>query len=217
MLGDSVRRRQRGTPRAASRTSGGRRGRLWPWILGALLLPAAVGYGLAALVLFPPTEAAEALEGGVPVPALVGMPVGDAQQQLASIGLGMGDVMELPHPSVPAGHITAQDPLAGQHLRAGAGVRLAVSSGRPRARVPDVTGFPLERARALLQRLGFEVTSAERTNEAPTGRVIAVEPAPGTEHELPVTIALVVSIGQPRDTIDTPGDSVVLPADTLQR
>jgi beta-lactam-binding protein with PASTA domain len=83
--------------------------------------------------------------------------------------------------------------------------------------VPDVIGFPLERARALLQRLGFEVTASERESAEPTGRVIAVTPAPASEHELPATVALLVSIGLPPDTTAAPTDSFALPADTLAR
>lgn len=218
MLGDSVRRRQktRATRSSAGKSSGVRR-RRWPWVLAAALLPAVIGYALAALVLFPPTEQAAALEGGVPVPALQGMIVGDAERALAAVGLGAGDVMELPHPTAPAGQIIAQDPLAGQHLNPGARVRVAVSSGRPRVRVPDLVGFPLERARALLQRLGFEVTSSERESSEPTGRVIDVSPPPGSEQELPATVALIVSIGLPADTLTVSPDSMLLPQDTLGR
>ncbi|MGH7445495.1 MAG: PASTA domain-containing protein [Longimicrobiales bacterium] len=208
MLGDSVRRRRRGRASVddgsshARKRRGGRR-TLWQWLVAAVLVPFGVGYAVAALVLFPPTDEASALEGGVPAPELIGETTGDAEQELAALGLGALEAMELPHPDAAPGEIIAQDPLPGQHLRAGAGMRVAVSSGPPRARVPDVVGFPLERARALLQRLGFEVASVERLSDTPTGRVTAITPEPGSEQRLPATVTVVVSIGRPAD-LDAP-------------
>lgn len=206
MLGDSVRRRGRAgkgsvpfDPDAGRK----RRGRgAWPWVLAAVLLPFAVGYALAALVLFPPTEDAAALEGAVAVPDLVGRTVDEAERELSGLGLGALAVTALPHPDAPAGEIIAQDPLAGQHLRPGAGARVAVSAGPPRARVPDITGFPLERARALLQRLGFQVVSVERESATPTGRVIGIAPPAGSEQRLPAIVTVIVSIGEPQPESD---------------
>lgn len=229
MLGDSVRRRRGGrrektaetAPRARRRAS---RRRVWPWVIAALFLPFGIGYAVAALALFPPTEEAEALAGGIPVPELVGRTTGAAERQLAEVGLGELLAYELPHPDADAGEIIAQDPLPGQHLRPGAAVRVGVSSGPPRVRVPDVVGFPLERARELLQRLGFEVATVERESEVPTGRVIGIAPEPGTEQGLPATATLVVSIGAPpaADTsvfddpsLDAPPQEPLPPADTM--
>lgn len=227
MLGDSVRRRRR-TTRSADRAEQAEYGpsgqrRIWPWVIAALLLPFAVGYAVAALVLFPPRAEAEGLPGGVPVPELAGGTAGDAERELAELGLTLLEATELPHPEAEPGAIIAQDPLPGQHLRPGAGVRVAVSSGPPRARIPDVAGFPLERARELLQRLGFEVASVERPSETPTGRVIGIAPEPGSEHRLPATVTVVVSIGQPvtddPTVVDTAGPDpsavpLIEPADT---
>ncbi len=201
MLGDSVRRRQRQKrpKRSGEGSRPARRGgrRIWPWVIAALLLPFGIGYVVAALVLFPPTEEAAALAGGVSVPELTGETMGNAERVLAEHTLVLLDATELPHPEAPSGEIIAQDPLPGQHLRPGAGVRVAISSGPPRARVPDIVGFPLERARELLQRLGFEVASVERPSDTPTGRVIGITPDAGSEQRLPATVTLVVSVGQP--------------------
>ncbi len=209
MLGDSVRRRQgrpaKGEQKARRRngsTKGRGGGRIWAWVIAALLVPFGVGYAVAALVLFPPTEEQAAAATGVAVPDLEGRTAGEAERDLAELGLMLTDATELPHPDAEPGAIIAQDPLPGQYLRPGAGVRVAVSSGPPRARVPDVAGFPLERARAMLQRLGFEVASVERESETPTGRVIGIAPEPGTEQRLPATVTLVVSVGLP--VIDDP-------------
>ncbi len=94
MLGDSVRRRRRttrGADRAqpTDRSPGSRR--LWPWVIAALLLPFAVGYAVAALVLFPPGAEAEGLPGGVAVPELIGSTTGDAERERSRRDVGRDD------------------------------------------------------------------------------------------------------------------------------
>jgi eukaryotic-like serine/threonine-protein kinase len=207
MLGESVRRRQ--APGKRPRRSNGRRNPwrtlLWAVPLAALL-PFVVGYLLAVYVIFPPEQAGD---GGVPVPALAGMTLTDARAELAVAGLGSVDVTELPHPTAPSGVVVAQSPLPGQQLRPGAGVRLAVSRGLPRVRVPDVQGFGADRAAALLRTSGFQVARETQESPVPEGRVIATEPAGGQEVALPATVMVWVSSGLPVMVPDT------LPPDTI--
>jgi eukaryotic-like serine/threonine-protein kinase len=220
MLGDSVRRRQgrrASAPRREPRA--GRRPWLkWlPWAVAAVVLPFGIGYALAVYVLFPPPGAAAI---GLPVPAVVGMSAGEAERALQNTGLGGVEVTELPHPQLAAGIVVAQSPLPGQHLRAGAIVRVAVSAGRPRGVVPDVVGFHVDRAFALLARLGFEVERRLEESDAPEGRVLRVDPQPGSERELPARVTLSVSEGLPApeplprdEPVDTvPGAPDVPPA-----
>jgi beta-lactam-binding protein with PASTA domain len=203
MLGESVRRRQ---PRARPRRPAGRP-RAWRTLLLALplavLLPFVIGYVIAVRVLFPPLEATGA---GLPVPHLVGESATAAQRDLVAAGLGPLEVTELPHPSVPAGQVIAQSPVAGQQLRAGAGVRVAVSAGPPRVLVPDVTGFSADRAESLLRRVGFVVSLQLQESPVPAGRVIRTEPAPAQSLVLPAEVTMIVSSGPPPP---------LLPPDTL--
>jgi beta-lactam-binding protein with PASTA domain len=207
-LGDSIRRRREPI---GWRPSGAAR---WLGIaLAAALLAFGTGYAIATVVLFPaPPENG----AGIPVPGLAGRRLEEAERQLRERGLELGEVFELPHPDQPAGVVVAQSPLAGQQLRPGAQVSLGVSSGPPRARVPDVTGLTAERAAALARMIGFEVSQREEESEAPVGTVIRVEPAPGTEHVVPAPLVLVVSSGPPLpppDTVvgDTLGRDAVVP------
>ncbi|HEX7089622.1 MAG TPA: PASTA domain-containing protein [Longimicrobiales bacterium] len=200
-LGDSIRRRH--AP-VGWRPTGAAR---WLGIaFAAGLLAFGTGYAIAALVLFPaPAETG----AGIPVPGLAGRRLEEAERQLRERGLEVGDVLELPHPDRPAGVVVAQSPLPGQQLRAGARVSLGVSSGPPRARVPDVTGLTAERAAKLAGMAGFEVSRREEESEAPAGTVIRVEPAPGTEHVVPAPLVLVVSSGPPLPPPDmAAGDSL---------
>lgn len=199
MLGESIGRRQRRRSAPESK-----RPRMWKrlllWLPIALAVPFAIGYFIAIRVWFPPP----AVTGvGVPVPELVGRSAEEAQRALAAAGLGPIEVMELPHPSAPAGHVVAQTPLAGQQLHAGAPVQVALSSGRPRVTVPDVMGFSADRAESLLRRSGFEVARTIQESMAPAGRVVRTEPEPGQERVLPATVMLFVSTGPLVVDIDT--------------
>lgn len=207
MLGESLRRRQK-TARSP-RPPGGRR-RWRPLLVAlplALLVPFALGYLLAVYVIFPPPP--DVGGTGIGVPELVGRPSSEAQRELVAAGLGALEVTELPHPTAPAGQVIAQSPLPGQQLRAGAGVRVALSAGQPRVVVPDVYGYGAERAEVMLQRAGFAVQRAEQESAVPAGRVIRTEPEPAQVLPLPATITLVVSTGPPPAAMDT------IPPDTL--
>lgn len=194
-VGDSIRRRQR---RPRPPRPDGRARRRWPRLLLMGLATAAVafglGYAVAVLFLFPAPAAAAP---GIVVPSLVGQDTLGAARQLAARGLSLGTVTALPDPAVAPGGIVAQDALAGQQLRRGAEVNVAVSTGPARATLPDVTGFPVARAAALLAALGFQASQQAAPSPAAAGNVIAVSPAPGGVYELPAAVLLTVSSGPP--------------------
>ncbi|HEX6693980.1 MAG TPA: PASTA domain-containing protein [Longimicrobiales bacterium] len=194
MLGDSVRRRQ---PARRQRQPNPKPRKI-PWrivlpsVLAALVIPFGIGYAVAVNVLFPPPEASGS---GIAVPALVGQSVDEANRLLATAGLGRVDTTSITHPNAPRGEILAQDPLPGQQLRSGANVRVSVSAGPPRVVVPDVEGFGGDAAEQLLRRVGFDTRRVEESAFAAPGRVLRLEPAPGSRQELPATITIVVSAG----------------------
>jgi beta-lactam-binding protein with PASTA domain len=199
MLGDSLRRRQGGLKAKTP----GKRGVGRKLLIGvplALLVPFAIGYLVAILLIFPPREIAAA---GIAVPDLTGRTEADANRELRALGLALLEVSEQPHPEVSAGRVIAQSPVAGQQLRSGAGVRVALSAGRPRAIVPNVLGFMAERAQSMIQRSGFRVTTQTQESTAPVGRVIRSDPLPGEERELPATVTLFISAGLPTPPPDT--------------
>lgn len=211
MLGDSVRRRQpkgRGRSDASKTTTRKPKRKPGGWktfliaLVVALTVPAAIGYVFAVFVLFPPTVESE---GGIAVPSLIGQSAPDAQRRLAGVGLGEIVPEQLPHPTAPPNEVVAQSPLPGQELRAGATVRVALSSGPPTALVPDVRGFTAERARSLLERAGFEVTVVQEEDSSPAGRVLRTQPERGSQTRLPSTVTLVVSEGPPETAPDTSG------------
>jgi beta-lactam-binding protein with PASTA domain len=218
VLGESLRRhrpRERSGGARTGRARGGRPSRRF-WVMSlalALLVPFAIGYLLTVFVIFPPRPVAPA---GIPVPALYGKTLVEAERLLARAGLGRLQVTMLPNPTSPEGDITAQSPLPGQQLRSGADVRVAVSSGPVQVRVPDLLGQPAERALERLQQLGFTVARVDSQSAVDSGRVFAVDPVAGTMVRLPALATLHVSLGAPPDSLGL--DSlVVLPPDTLAK
>lgn len=190
-------RRRRSRTRTARSYMGGaprRRLRWGRWIVTTLiLLPACfgVGYAAAALVLFPPSE--QALDELIATPRLTGRSIDEIDRELRESGLTIADRTELPHPFEPAGTVIAQSPVPGQLLQPGAGVTVAVSTGRPQLPVPDLVGLPYQNAAAVAERLGFTVNRREERGTGPAGVVTRIEPAPGTSQQLPATIVLIVT------------------------
>lgn len=197
MLGDSVKRRlataakRPARPKTATSSSARWTARHWALVAAAAAFPFILGYAIAVLLLFPPPEVAGV---GIVVPDLVGRRVDEARRELAALQLAVRETTTLPSETAAEGTIVAQSPLAGQQLRAGHGVRIAVSSGRPRVLVPDVIGFPIERAAALLTRLGFQVQRVDEPADAEAGRVLALDPPPGEELRLPARVTITVSM-----------------------
>jgi beta-lactam-binding protein with PASTA domain len=181
----------------------GSRVRWWRWLLASvagLVVAFGIGYLIAVFLIFPPTRAAR---GGLPVPKLTSLDLKGAQKELTAVGLVLGDTMALPNTVEPPGAIVAQSPLPGQQLQPGGQVRVAVSSGTPRAILPDVTGFAVAKAATLLASLGFQVTQQTETSNNAAGRVLRMEPRPGAAYDLPARVTVVVSAAAPAVTPDS--------------
>jgi beta-lactam-binding protein with PASTA domain len=212
-LGDSLQRRRR-RPRGSrsdERPGEGRRARwswtggrsFFPWLRGRNLIIGVValalvgwlfGYGIATRVLFPaPPPPGDLVE----VPDLRGLGLTSASERLAGLGLEVGTVDSLQHPSVAAGLVLGQSPLPGQVLRPEQPVRLAVSMGPQTRSVPDVLGLNSDRARIVLESSGFIVTVDTAEAEEVRGNVVAISPGPGEDVALPAEVRVTVSAGPP--------------------
>lgn len=153
-----------------------------------------LGYLVAVTLMFPVPDTPVEVQV---VPDLRGQPVALALSELADSGLVVGRVDSLRHPLVPAGTVMGQSPLPGPTALVNAPVRVTVSSGREVRAVPDLTRLDGTRAAELLGAGGFlvEVDTVESTVAA--GRVLSMDPAPGTEVPLPGSIRLALSRGPP--------------------
>ncbi|MDX1492542.1 MAG: PASTA domain-containing protein [Longimicrobiales bacterium] len=152
------------------------------------------GYGVATRVLFPaPPPPGDLYE----VPDLRGLGLAIASERLAGVGLDLGGVDSLQHPSVAAGLVLGQSPLPGQLVRPENPVRVTVSTGPQTRAVPDVLGLDEDRARIVLETSGFIVSADTMESVEPRGRVVAVYPAADSVVALPAEVRVTVSTGPP--------------------
>lgn len=162
------------------------------------LILAAIGLGSGYIVsttwLFPSPEPPPAPQG---VPDLRGSPLVGALALLADSGLTAGRVDSIRHPLAPAGSVIGQSPLPGRTALPGAEVRVTMSMGPEIRSVPDVTRLHGERAAATLEAGGFLVQVDTVESQSPAGRIVAIEPPPGTETTMPGSVLLQVSQGPP--------------------
>jgi eukaryotic-like serine/threonine-protein kinase len=205
-LGESIRRRRE--PRSKTRRTGPGRSfadgasrvlsRIFGdprllWAAGLLAMVGfAGGYLFSTRVLYPVPPPPGDL---TPVPRLTGESLEEADRNLALLGLVLGRVDSLRHPSVPEGRILGQSPLPGQLSLEGDTVWVALSIGPERRSVPDVSRLRADAARTVLEAAGFSVVVDSVESGIPLGGVVAVVPPPGTEATVPREVRLSVSKG----------------------
>jgi eukaryotic-like serine/threonine-protein kinase len=99
-----------------------------------------------------------------------------------------------PSLTVPAWHVAETRPAAGSRLRRPAALAVVVSTGPPRAPVPDARGTDVDDAVSALEDAGF-ATSVEETpsTSASAGTVLSLRPAPGTRIPVGSTVTVVVA------------------------
>ena len=127
------------------------------------------------------------------VPDVYEEPTRDALEELAEAGFTPVRRYE-PSLAVPAWHVAETHPAAGSRLRRPARVEVFVSTGPPRASVPDLRGDDVDDALDALEDAGF-ATSVEES-ASPTqdpGTVLDLSPPPGTRTPVGSTVTVVVA------------------------
>ncbi|GAA1418081.1 Stk1 family PASTA domain-containing Ser/Thr kinase [Streptomyces thermospinosisporus] len=144
------------------------------------------------------------------VPPLLAKTEQQARDRLAEEGLEVGEVTEEYSDTVERGTVISTDPKAGARIRGNGSVSLVISKGPQRVRVPDLDGYPLDKARALLKEEGLEpgMVTREFSDSVPRGSVISTEPGKGTKVRGGAAVALTVSKGSPVDVPDVTGDDL---------
>ncbi|WP_228717602.1 Stk1 family PASTA domain-containing Ser/Thr kinase [Allosaccharopolyspora coralli] len=135
----------------------------------------------------------------VAVPDVTGQTQEVAEQTLAGAELSSTVVREH-HDTIPAGVVISSSPQQGSDVAGGSEVELVVSLGKPT--VPEITeGTEVgEAERALRDAKLTPQTDGERdqySTTVPEGRVLLVDPGPGTELPLNAPVTLILSRGPP--------------------
>ena len=118
-------------------------------------------------------------------------------ERLAAVGLVLGPVDSLRHPSMPRDLVLGQAPLAGQLALPGTEVRVTRSLGPQTRPVPDVLNVDASRALVVLETGGFEVLVDSVDSDVPRGRVVSTRPPPNAVVAVPARVVLSVSRGPP--------------------
>lgn len=176
-----------------------RRRRSYLRVVGGVLAAFALGYLVTTLLVFP----GFGRQAIVTVPDLRGRTLSAARRLADDAGLEVERGASLNHAAVPAGSVLAQSPLPGQETTRGAVVRVTLSAGRERRPVPQVDDLTADQARALLARTGFAVRVRRVLSERAEGRVLGVNPKPGTQLHVRSAVELLLSAGPPVVVVPT--------------
>ncbi|OGU03759.1 MAG: hypothetical protein A2085_00565 [Gemmatimonadetes bacterium GWC2_71_10] len=126
------------------------------WLVAGIAVMAGAGYLVVAVWLFP----APLLPSERVVPRVIGLGEREARRQIERLGLVATAVSE-PHPTAAAGLVTWQDPPPGVAAPRDTRVRVTVSSGLPRARVPEVRGMDLAMVERMLAAVGLRIETID--------------------------------------------------------
>lgn len=166
------------------------------WQRAALGLSLAVVSGAAVAWIWFPTPFREQ---HTTVPALHGVPLEQALDQLREAGLQGRPSGELADPQVPEGSVVWSLPVAGTVVPEAAVVRLNVSAGPPRVLVPTLADLDLGTAGSVLEAAGLLTGTVDsQVANLPVGIVLRSEPPPGNAVRAGRAVNLVVS-GGPRE------------------
>ena len=169
-----------------------KRPRVWPWLL-ALLAVTAIGAG----AYFGYTKIQTRLDASAPaiIPFVEGLREEQAITKIRDAEL-TPDVRRVAHQKVSADYVISQAPPAGEKTTKGNSVRIRVSTGLPKATVPDVRNMKESEAIAALQQALLVPQVFEIESSKPIGRVMAQDPKPGTKVAQKARVRINVSRGQ---------------------
>ncbi|MEU3254032.1 Stk1 family PASTA domain-containing Ser/Thr kinase [Streptomyces sp. NPDC006997] len=141
------------------------------------------------------------------VPPLLAKSEQEARDRLSDAGLDVGKVERAYSDTVRRGTVISTDPAPGSKIRGNGSVSLTISRGPETAKVPDLAGYRLDKAKSVLKQEGLEPGMVTRafSDEVPRGFVIGTDPADGTELRSGSAIALTVSKGSRVDVPDVVG------------
>ncbi|MBS4016580.1 MAG: PASTA domain-containing protein [Candidatus Latescibacteria bacterium] len=133
----------------------------------------------------------------VTVPDLVGKPLAEAQKIILGQELEFGSVRAVYDTSYGHGFVVGQKPLAGSVVRSGRSINLIVSKGPQIVKIPFLEQMGLEQGLRVLTSLGINQISIDSLRSAtiPSGKILGVEPGPGSEIPVSGPVKIFVSSG----------------------
>jgi serine/threonine-protein kinase len=172
---------------------------VWPWIAALLFV---IGAGIGGWFLY--TEISNRLNSTKPIPVglYLKMPEAQARQKITADGF----VPVVNHHSsltTQFGLVFRQDPSAGgKPVPRGSNVTIWVSTGLPKATVPNLVGKSATDAAAELAHLDLKADVHQVPNDQPAGTVLAQDPKPGVK--LPVGQSVRINVSKGPQPVSVP-------------
>src|SRR5215211_2711167 len=148
---------------------------LWPWLLAAALVIAAL---IAGLYAYERIQDELNANKPVPVPFVEGQEEALAFNNLLDKDLEPKVVREF-NDTTEEGKVFDQDPESGERIERGNIVTIHVSQGKRKVDVPNVTGLGVAEAVARLKDAGLEPNPKPVFSDKPEGQVVAQDPGEG--------------------------------------
>ncbi|MGH2454550.1 MAG: Stk1 family PASTA domain-containing Ser/Thr kinase [bacterium] len=133
----------------------------------------------------------------VDVPALVGLPVAEAEARAGKAGVTLNTEARGYSEKVPAGSVISQDQLPGKRVKAGRVVTVVVSQGTEQVNIPDVVGQSLPSVRLVIENARLRVGRVDERfdDSVRAGVIITQDPPAGTQAARASAVTLLVSRG----------------------
>lgn len=136
------------------------------------------------------------------VPNLLGWNIHEAENAYTDIVI---EGTEEYNSEYPAGVIFEQNKAQGRTIKVGSVIEVKVSKGPKMVYVPDVVDLPFISASAALSNSDLIVERINKNDEdVPSGSVISISPAEGTQVQAGSTVTVVVSIGPLSTDVEVP-------------
>lgn len=128
-----------------------------------------------------------------------------AENSLRTLGLEATVEKELHDSKVPQGFVISQEPAPGEPVKEGFAVRLILSKGPKKVKVPDIINKELDAGKILLENESLEVGNIKYVyDDLPIGIIVEQTPEAGVEIEEGKLVDITVSQGSRVETIIMP-------------
>jgi serine/threonine-protein kinase len=180
----------------------------WSWLVSqdwllavalALFVAVLVWFGRSVRDFFSPNT------HSITLPSLVGQSERDAMSEVSRLHLRADVAARETSDQYPLGVVMRQDPEAGAEVREGRHISLVVSSGIQLVAVPDLRYQTLREVGLDLSHLHLEAGKVRvvKTDEVPSGRVVAQDPLPLTNVRQGTAVNVDIAKGAP-EVVTTP-------------
>src|SRR5205823_11337793 len=168
-----------------------RRRPVWPWIAALLFV---AGAGIGGWFLY--TQISNKLNSTKPVAVelYLNMPEQQARAKVKADGF-VPVVNHHASRTTQFGLVFKQDPVAGKRVPKGSEVRIWVSTGLPKAEVPDLVDKSSTDAASELTHAGLKPDVHEEPSDKPAGTVVAQDPPAGTKLTVGQKVRINISKG----------------------